>query len=135
MDQITSSSNNQLTESDLHIEWFSGTGKGGQHRNKHQNSIKLTHKPTNITVTKQGRLRKTNYQQAHDELTNRVNELHNTNVSNKMSKQRKELVGSGMRADKIITIRMRDDKVMCHTTNKSTSAKRFMRGDMKVLVK
>ena len=37
-----------MTESDLKIEWYSGTGKGGQHRNKHQNCCRITHIPTGI---------------------------------------------------------------------------------------
>jgi len=30
---------------DFKVEWYSGTGAGGQHRNKHQNSVRLTHIP------------------------------------------------------------------------------------------
>lgn len=36
--------------SDFKFEWFSGTGKGGQHRNKHQNCCRCTHIPTGITA-------------------------------------------------------------------------------------
>lgn len=34
----------------VNVEWFSGTGAGGQHRNKHQNCCKLTHVETGITA-------------------------------------------------------------------------------------
>lgn len=34
----------------VRIEWFSGTGKGGQHRNKHQNCCKLIHVETGMTA-------------------------------------------------------------------------------------
>ena len=33
---------------DLKIEWYSGTGAGGQHRNKHQNCCRCIHEPTGI---------------------------------------------------------------------------------------
>jgi len=32
-----------LTKKDFDVQWFSGTGAGGQHRNKHQNCCRLTH--------------------------------------------------------------------------------------------
>jgi protein subunit release factor A len=39
-----------MKESDFEIQWFSGTGKGGQHRNKHQNCCRAIHKETGITA-------------------------------------------------------------------------------------
>ena len=40
-----------ITKKDLEITYFSGTGSGGQHRNKHQNCIRIKHPPTGIIVT------------------------------------------------------------------------------------
>lgn len=39
--------------SDFRLDWYSGSGAGGQHRNKHQNCLRLTHIPTGITTTGQ----------------------------------------------------------------------------------
>lgn len=39
-----------VRKEDLQIEWYSGTGPGGQHRNKHENCCRMTHTPTGITV-------------------------------------------------------------------------------------
>lgn len=40
----------QITEDQFRFEWFSGTGKGGQHRNKHQNCCRCIHEPTGTTA-------------------------------------------------------------------------------------
>lgn len=37
-----------FTKKDFDIDWFSGTGAGGQHRNKHQNCVRFTHKATGL---------------------------------------------------------------------------------------
>lgn len=55
----------KLKESDFEIQWFSGTGKGGQHRNKHQNCCRVIHKETGITATgTSSRSRQTNKKNA-----------------------------------------------------------------------
>lgn len=38
------------TKKDFRFDWYSGQGSGGQHRNKHQNCLRLTHLPSGITV-------------------------------------------------------------------------------------
>ena len=39
-----------LTKKDFRIDWFSGTGGGGQHRNKHANCARITHIETGLTA-------------------------------------------------------------------------------------
>lgn len=38
------------TKKDFKVEWYSGTGAGGQHRNKHMNYCRITHIPSGITT-------------------------------------------------------------------------------------
>jgi len=42
-----------VTKKDFDIQFFSGTGAGGQHRNKHQNCVRMTHRDSGATSTGQ----------------------------------------------------------------------------------
>jgi protein subunit release factor A len=54
-----------ITKKDLKVEYFSGTGKGGQYRNKHQNCVRLHHPDSGVIVTGQShRERKGNLREA-----------------------------------------------------------------------
>lgn len=53
-----------LDPKDLKVEWYSGTGCGGQNRNKVQTSCRLTHVPSGLVQTAQTRSRENSYQQA-----------------------------------------------------------------------
>ena len=62
-----------LTKKDFKIEWYSGTGAGGQHRNKHQNCCRITHIATGISSNGTGsKERITNQKEAFIELANRL---------------------------------------------------------------
>jgi peptide chain release factor 1 len=122
-----------LNDSDLKIEWYSGTGAGGQHRNKHQNSCRLTHIPTNTLVTAQCRSRINSLEQAKQELSARLQQQHNSTNANNTATIRKGQVGSGMRGDKIRTYRFQDDTVKDHITNKSSTVKKILSGQFELL--
>lgn len=60
-----------VTKKDFELTWFSGTGAGGQHRNKHQNSCRLKHKATGIIKTGQSsRSREANRREALHAMAN-----------------------------------------------------------------
>ena len=62
-----------LTRKDFSIDWFSGTGGGGQHRNKHQNCCRIVHLETGIMATGQTeRDRPSNQAKAFKELAKRL---------------------------------------------------------------
>lgn len=60
-----------ITKKDFDVNWFSGKGAGGQHRNKHQNCVRLKHRDSGVIVTGQNsRSRKENIKAALQNLVN-----------------------------------------------------------------
>lgn len=112
------------------VEWFSGSGAGGQHRNKHQNSCRLIHVPTGLMESRQGRKRESNLSEAKAALIARLDAARRGEAAADLSEDRKQQVGSGMRGDKTVTIRFQDDRVQHHGTGKSMKASHYMRGMM-----
>lgn len=63
----------KITEDQFRFEWYSGTGKGGQHRNKHQNCCRCIHVPTGIVANgTNSRSREDNKQAAYSTCRARV---------------------------------------------------------------
>ncbi len=109
----------QINESDFRIDWFSGTGAGGQHRNKHQNSCRIMHLPTGQIATAQCRSRQSSQEQARAALLKMLTGKHISVQYDVKAQDRKQQVGSGMRGDKFRTYRFQDDVVKDHNTVKS----------------
>ena len=62
-----------LTKKDFRVEWFSGTGGGGQYRNKHQNCCRITHIETGLMATGQSnRERPANQKEAFNSLVRKI---------------------------------------------------------------
>lgn len=112
------------------IEWFSGSGKGGQHRNKHQNSCRYIHEPTGLVEARQGRDRVSNEASARKALLDRLDAMQTEATSAAIGADRKQMVGTGMRGDKVRTVRMQADEAVDHTSGKRMRATDYMRGKM-----
>lgn len=115
-------------DSDFRIEWYSGTGAGGQHRNKHQNSCRITYLPTGQVATAQCRSRQNSLEQAKSALLETLNTQAHKEFKQHLDTDRKLQVGSGMRGDKIRTYRFQDDTVKDHNTGQSASASKVLKG-------
>lgn len=118
---------------DLKIEWYSGTGAGGQHRNKHQNSCRITHLPTGTVATAQCRSRQNSYNEALAEIQRRVVDQIKEINGSAIAQNRRQQVGSGMRGDKIRTYRFQDDRVQDHRTGKSAKSSTVLKGNFDLL--
>jgi len=61
------------TEPEYDLEWFSGTGPGGQHRNKHANCCRIHHRPTGLSAqSTRFKSRRSNFQSAAKLLQARI---------------------------------------------------------------
>jgi peptide chain release factor 1 len=122
-----------IPNSDLRIEWYSGTGAGGQHRNKTQNSCRITHIPTGTVATSQTRSRQNSLNLALADIQQRVDKLAKTSYNTHIASDRRQQVGSGMRGDKIRTYRFQDDVVKDHLTDRTASVKKVLAGNFDLL--
>ena len=121
------------SESDFKIEWYSGTGAGGQHRNKHQNSARVTHIPTGIVETAQCRSRENSLAEAMSQLNKRLDSAANNEHYSITMADRKDQIGSGMRGDKIRTYRFQNDVVQDHQTGKRHLTSKVLAGNFDLL--
>lgn len=125
--------NHSIPKDDLKIEWYSGTGSGGQHRNKHQNSCRITHIPTGIVATSQTRSRQNSLAEAMENIQKQVDNIRQNHYNKSIASDRKQQVGSGMRGDKIRTYRFQDDVVKDHVTGKTASTIKVLAGNFDIL--
>ena len=119
----------QIQEKDLKIEWYSGTGCGGQNRNKVKSSCRLTHLPSGVVQTAQTRSRENSYKLAYDALLIALDKTAFKQHQHSSNTIRSEQVGSGMRGDKIRTYRFQDNTVKDHITEKSAACDKVLNGD------
>lgn len=120
----------QIDTKDLDVKYCRGSGAGGQHRNVTDSAVQMTHKPTGIQVRiENGRSQHANKALALEVLEARLQANESALRADSRASKRKKQVGSGMRADKRRTIRVRDDQVKDHVTGKSWSFKKYSRGD------
>lgn len=122
-----------LKKKDVAISWFSGTGNGGQHRNKHQNSCRVTHLATGLVEMRQGRSRTANLEDAMQALAIRIAKQSISTQSEAQNGSRRAQIGSGMRGDKFRTYRFQDDRVFDAKSGKSASCSKVMKGNFQLL--
>ena len=133
IDSVAGLTSVTIPDKDLKVEWYSGTGAGGQHRNKHQNSCRITHIPTGLVATSQTRSRQNSYNAAMADIQQQVDEIASRQYNSNIASDRKRQVGTGMRGDKIRTYRFQDDQVQDHITGKTASTKKVLSGNFDLL--
>ena len=107
-----------INPADIRIDTFRASGAGGQHINKTDSAIRITHFPTGLVVECQdGRSQHSNKAQAMKVLAERLNDLQRREAHEKEAAERKSLVGSGDRSERIRTYNYPQGRVTDHRIN------------------
>jgi len=122
----------KINPSDLRIDTFRASGAGGQHINKTDSAVRITHLPTGIVAECQdGRSQHSNKAQALRVLTARIQEKDRSERAAKDAAERKGLIGSGDRSDRIRTYNFPQGRLTDHRINLTLYKLQFiMDGDL-----
>ena len=108
----------EINNSDIRKDTFRASGAGGQHVNKTESAVRLTHLPTNVVVECQdGRSQHANYDKAMKVLRSRLYDMELQKRDEEIAGKRKTMVGSGDRSDKIRTYNYPQGRVTDHRIN------------------
>lgn len=108
----------KINTGDLRIDTFRASGAGGQHVNKTDSAIRITHLPTGIVVECQDqRSQHKNKAQALSVLSARILEGQRSVQDKEQAEARKSLVGSGDRSERIRTYNFPQGRVTDHRIN------------------
>ncbi|HML96000.1 MAG TPA: peptide chain release factor 1 [Thermodesulfobacteriota bacterium] len=104
-----------IDEKELKIDTYRASGPGGQHVNKTDSAIRITHLPTGIVVQCQDeRSQHKNRAHAMRMLRAKLYEMEEEKRRNEIASARKSLVGTGDRSEKIRTYNYRDGRITDH---------------------
>jgi peptide chain release factor 1 len=126
----------ELNPADLRIDTFRASGAGGQHINKTDSAVRITHLPTGIVAECQdGRSQHSNKASAMRVLAARIKDVQVREQQTKEAATRKSLVGSGDRSERIRTYNFPQGRVTDHRINLTLyKIEAIMQGDLDDLI-
>ncbi|MBQ7973495.1 MAG: peptide chain release factor 1 [Clostridia bacterium] len=126
----------QIDEKDLRIDVYRASGAGGQHINKTESAIRITHLPTNTVVTCQdGRSQLANREKAMTVLVSKLAHYYQSFEDEKYASARHEQIGTGDRSERIRTYNYPQGRVTDHRINRTEyNLTRFVDGEIADMV-
>ncbi|MDR1529102.1 MAG: peptide chain release factor 1 [Burkholderiales bacterium] len=126
----------EINPADLRIDTFRASGAGGQHVNKTDSAVRITHLPTGLVVECQDdRSQHRNRAQAMAVLASRLLERERQERDQKEARMRKSLIGSGDRSERIRTYNFPQGRVTDHRINMTLyKIEAIMDGDLDELI-
>ncbi|MDY2880825.1 MAG: peptide chain release factor 1 [Candidatus Borkfalkiaceae bacterium] len=127
----------QIDEKDLKIDTYRSSGAGGQHVNKTESCIRMTHLPTGIVVTCQDeRSQIKNREKAMKVMKSRLYDYYNTRYRNEYDANRKSQIGTGDRSERIRTYNFPQGRITDHRIGFTIySLQDFLMGDLDEMVR
>ena len=125
----------EIEKSDLRIDTFRASGAGGQHVNKTDSAVRLTHLPTGIVVECQdGRSQHKNKSKAMSLLQAKLMDSEKDKKDAEQAENRRIMVGSGDRSEKIRTYNFPQNRITDHRIEMSVhNLVAFLDGDLEVI--
>ena len=126
----------EVNPADIKIESCKSSGAGGQHINKTESAVRLTHKPSGIVIEcDQERSQLQNKERALKILYTKLYDMKQREQDEMIASTRKSQVGSGDRSEKIRTYNYPQSRITDHRINKTVfNLTSFLNGDMNDII-
>lgn len=126
----------EIEDKDLKIDTYRSSGAGGQHVNKTESAIRITHLPTGIVVACQDeRSQIKNRERAMSILRSKLYDYYQGQIESEYKENRKSQVGSGDRSERVRTYNYPQGRVTDHRVNvTSYSIDNVLNGDIEMFI-